>query len=172
MTTLDPYLKRKAEVLSERRRELDKNPSAGVAQLKVSSYVAGITGLRPVKMGEYIVNTDSAPGLAGHSLGPSSPELLLGALASCLAHTYVLQAALHDLSLDHVAIEVSGSLNMADAVNPDNSKIIAIEDLGFRADIQSTCDNDVIEDLHDRVDRACAVLNTIRSAHPVARHVD
>ena len=60
--------------------------------IKAVSWVAGITGARPVKMGEIQFVTDSAPGLAGHALGPTAPEMLLGALASCLVHTYLIQA--------------------------------------------------------------------------------
>ncbi len=169
MTTLDPYLKRKAGILAQRRRELADNPDDGVAGLKASCYVAGITGIRPVKMGDYTVNTDSGPALAGHSLGPSSPELLLGALASCLAHTYVLQAALHDVSLDHVGIEVTGELNLADAVNPNNTRIIAIENLKYHTDIRSGVDASTVTALHAQVEQACAVLNTIRASQQVTR---
>ena len=75
-------------------------------RLKASSHVAGNTGVRPVKMGEYIVISDSAPGLAGNSLGPSSPEMLLGALASCLIHTYLLQASLLAIPLDNVEVTI------------------------------------------------------------------
>lgn len=170
MSDLDTYLKRKASILTERREQLHDNPDAGFAQIKASSYVAGITGIRPVTMGDYVVNTDSAPGLAGHSLGPSSPELLLGALASCLAHTYVLQAALHDVSLQQVSVEVTGALNMADAINPSNDRTIAIENLGFRANIQSDAADATMQKLHSDVERACAVLNTLRAAHTVTRH--
>lgn len=167
MTDLEAYLKRKATILGERRKELAGK--SGVAEISASSYVAGITGLRPVKMGDYTVTTDSGPALAGHALGPSSPEMLLGALASCLAHTYVLQAALHDISLEHVQITVTGSLDMADAINPQNEKNIAIDNLGFSADVRSSADASVLSKLDADVERACAVLNTLRSAHTVVR---
>jgi len=169
MSTLDPYLKRKAGILEQQRQQLADNPDNGIALLRASSYVAGITGIRPVKMGEYTVNTDSGPALAGHGLGPSSPELLLGALASCLAHTYVLQASLHSISLDHVGIEVTGELNLADAVNPDNTSTISIDNLSYRADVKSSADAKVLTRLHELVERACAVLNTIRIAQQVTR---
>jgi len=169
MTDLDIYLKRKAAVLAERREQLADDPGAGLAQIKASSYVAGITGIRPVKMGDYVVNTDSAPGLAGHSLGPSSPELLLGALASCLAHTYVLQAALHDVPLRHVSVEVTGTLNMAEAIDPLNQQKIAIENIGFNANVQSDAEQNEMNRLHANVETACAVLNTLRAAQTVTR---
>lgn len=170
MANLDEYMNRKAAILAQRHSELTANPGTGVAELTVTSHVAGITGLRPVKMGEYTVVTDSGPALAGHSLGPSSPEMLLGALASCLTHTYVLQAALHDIQLDHVEVEVKGTLDMADAVNPENKKTIAIENISYRANVTSSRDASKLGELDDLVQTGCAVLNTIQHSHTVRRH--
>jgi len=170
MPNLDEYLARKSSVLRERHEELSAKPGTGVAELTVTSHVAGITGLRPVTMGNYTVVTDSGPALAGHSLGPSSPEMLLGALASCLTHTYVLQAALHDIQLDHVDVEVKGSLDMADAVNPANSKPIMIDGLSYRANVTSSRDSERLAELEQLVQTGCAVLNTIRHSQEVRQH--
>jgi len=170
MANLDEYLARKSAVLRERHEELSANPGTGVAELTVTSHVAGITGLRPVTMGNYTVVTDSGPALAGHSLGPSSPEMLLGALASCLTHTYVLQAALHDIALDHVEVEVKGSLDMADAVNPSNDKVISVTGISYRASVTSSRDSTRMDELEQRVQTGCAVLNTIRNSQEVGQH--
>jgi hypothetical protein len=39
------------------------------------------------------VISDSEADFAGYDLGPSSPELQLGVLGSCLTHTFLIQAA-------------------------------------------------------------------------------
>lgn len=70
--------------------------------------MAGNTGARPVKIGGTLFITDSAPALAGHALGPTARELLLGALAS-LVHTYLIQAVLLELPIDGVEVEVRGA---------------------------------------------------------------
>ena len=147
MSALAPYLQRKAEVLAQRRAHFQEQPEAALVRLKATSYVAGNTGVRPVKMGDYIVISDSAPGLAGHSLGPSSPEMLLGALASCLVHTYLLQATLLTLPLDHVELE----------------------GLSYTPTVTSSASVAEIEQLHAAVEQACAVLNTLRSPMEVTR---
>ena len=120
-------------------------------------------------MGDYIVVTDSAPGLAGHSLGPTSPELLLGALASCLAHTYVLQAALRNIALDSVEIKTSGRVNFAQVVDPANTGDIAMQQIRYVADIRSPEGAARMATLHAEVEKACVVLNTIRHASTVSR---
>src|SRR5689334_2989752 len=113
MSILDPYLQRKAEVLAARQSDFTAQPEKAFVNISAVSKVAGITGARPTKVGEFSILTDSAPGLAGHALGPTAPEMLLGALASCLVHTYLIQATLMNLSLDHVEVEIKGRLDMS-----------------------------------------------------------
>jgi hypothetical protein len=79
MAKLDNYLERKAVALADRKQDWTTNPEKAVATIKASSKVAGITGTRPTTMGNHhTIISDSAPALAGHSLGPTSPEMLLG----------------------------------------------------------------------------------------------
>ncbi|MEX1019739.1 MAG: OsmC family protein [Litorilinea sp.] len=170
MSELQPYLTRKAQVLAQRRTELQADPSAAKVRLTVSSEVAGNTGVRPVQMGAYRIASDSAPGLAGHSLGPSSPEMLLGALASCLVHTYLLQAALLDIPLDHIAIEVEGALDMTGVVGLPANGPIALESLAYTPTVRTGATAAQQAQLHAAVEQTCAVLNTLRSPMTVTAH--
>lgn len=169
MALLDSYIERKAKVLAQRREDLTANPEAAFVPLKATSHAAGITGVRPVQMGQYIVISDSAPGLAGHSLGPSSPEMLLGALASCLVHTYLLQATLLDIPLDGVEIEVTGGLDMTAVVGLPSDAPIRLERLAYAPTVASPAGPEEIERLHAAVEETCAVLNTLRSPMEVVR---
>lgn len=169
MSKLDPYLQRKAEVLAQRREHFRENPASALVQLKASSHVAGNTGVRPVKMGEYIVISDSAPGLAGYSLGPSSPEMLLGALASCLVHTYLLQATLLAIPLDHIEVVIEGALDMTGVVGLPSAGPIKLEGLRYTPTATSAASAEQIEQLHQAVEQTCAVLNTLRSPMEVVR---
>ena len=134
MAALDSYIERKAGVLAQRREQFTANPEGALVRLKATSHVAGNTGVRPVKMGDYIVISDSAPGLAGHSLGPSSPEMLLGALASCLVHTYLLQATLLGIPLDNVEVVIEGALNMAPVVGLPQTRTDQVGRIELHAD--------------------------------------
>lgn len=171
MSKLAPYLQRKGEVLAQRRDHFRENPEAALVRLKATSHVAGNTGVRPVKMGDYIVISDSAPGLAGHSLGPSSPEMLLGALASCLIHTYLLQATLLEISLDHVEVVVEGVLDMTGVVGLPAQGPLKLEGLSYTPTVTSTATSEQIDQLHTAVEQTCAVLNTLRSPMEVVRQV-
>lgn len=169
MAALDSYIERKAKVLAQRREDFGANPEAAFVPLKATSHAAGITGVRPVQMGDYIVISDSAPGLAGHSLGPSSPEMLLGALASCLVHTYLLQATLLGIPLDGVEIEVTGGLDMTGVVGLPSDAPIRLERLAYAPTVASPASPADIKRLHDAVEETCAVLNTLRSPMEVIR---
>ncbi len=169
MALLDSYIERKAKVLAQRREDFTARPESAFVPLKATSHAAGITGVRPVQMGQYIIISDSAPGLAGHSLGPSSPEMLLGSLASCLVHTYLLQATLLEIPLDSVEVEITGGLDMTGVVGLPTDKAIRLERLAYTPTVVSPADAATIDRLHATVERTCAVLNTLRSPMEVVR---
>lgn len=169
MSKLESYLTRKAGVLAQRRTDFTSDPTAAVVQVKASSKVAGITGARPTRMGETVWVTDAAPGLAGHALGPSAPEMLLGALASCLVHTYLIQAALLGIPLDHVEVEASGSLDLTGVVGLAYHEPPRMAQICYSAAVESSADADTIQKLHDLVEQTCPVLNTVRYPVEVKR---
>lgn len=169
MAKLESYLARKAAVLAERRADFTANPAAAVVKLKATAHVAGNTGVRPIRMGDYVVISDSAPGLAGHSLGPTAPEMLLGALASCLVHTYLLQAALLDIPLDSVEVEINGAFNLAGAVGMSQPEPLKLESISYKPMLVSSAPAEAIQQLHAAVEHTCAVLNTLRSPMEVVR---
>lgn len=169
MAQLDSYLEHKAKVLATRRDELNADPETSLVELSARSHIAGNTGIRPILMGDYIINSDSGPGLAGHALGPSSPELALGALASCLVHSYLLQAAIRDIAIDHVEIEVTGAIDMAPVVGIGDDVEISLQNLKYKPIVQSPAPQAEIDKLHAEVERTCAVLNTFRRPQVVQR---
>ena len=71
------------------------------------------SGARRVTIRDFAFVSDSGPGFGGGSLGPSSPELLLGVLASCLTHTYLIGAAFKGVPLDSVRVRMEADNNDA-----------------------------------------------------------
>lgn len=169
MAKLDAYLTRKAQVVAERQAGWTASPESALLTLKASSKVAGITGARPIQMGEHKVLSDSATGLAGHALGPTAPELLLGALASCLVHTYLIQAALMNIALDDVQVEVTGRLDMAGAVAIEGAALPLISPISYQAHIEADATPAQIQAMHDAVETGCPVLLTLRQPVQVSR---
>jgi uncharacterized OsmC-like protein len=169
MSKLASYFTRKAEALAARQADWTANPAAGVIDVKAVSSVAGITGARPTRMGQHTVLTDSAPGLAGHALGPTAPEMLLGSLASCLVHTYLIQATLLNIPLDHVEVEVSAKLDMKGAVGMPVTAATLLANIQYKPRVESSASPETIEALHQAVDETCPVLNTLRAPRDIRR---
>lgn len=170
MAQLDDYLQRKSAAMAARTAEWTATPEAAHVRITASSALAGNSGARPTHMGAvgYIVS-DSAPGLAGNALGPTAPEMLLGALASCLVHTYVIQAVLLQVPLDNVRVEISGSLDMADVIGLHPEARPMIENIEYVAYIESTASDKAIGWLHAAVEQCCPILNTLRQPGTVTR---
>lgn len=166
---LQPFLERKTQVIADRQRDFSASPEKAIGQLSARSWVGGITGTRPIRMGEYTIISDSGPGLGGNSLGPTSPEMLLGALASCLVHTYLIQAALLDIPLDQVEIEVKAELDYAPVIGLPASALPQLQRIRYEPNVTSTASAEAIEMMHKAVEASCPVLNTLRLPSPVER---
>jgi uncharacterized OsmC-like protein len=169
MAKLDAYISRKAEALAARQSDFRANPEAGIISISASSKVAGITGARPTRMGDITLVSDSAPGLAGHALGPTAPEMLLGALASCLVHTYLIQATLLNIPLDHVEIEAAARLDMSGVVGLPYQTPPCLQDITYMAHVTSAAPEADIQRMHAVVEATCPVLNTVRMPVDVRR---
>lgn len=107
---LPPYLERKRELVDAYREQL-RGPDAGPVPLRATVTVAAGSGVRPIRMRDHLVISDAGAVIGGYGLGPTAPELLLGALASCLAHSAVVIAADYGIALDELTVEVSGQLD-------------------------------------------------------------
>lgn len=170
MGKLQEYLKRKAQAMTTRRLSWAEQPETAHITIQASSSLAGVTGARPTRMGESVVISDSAPGLAGHALGPTAPEMLLGALASCLVHTYVIQAVVMNLDLESVRVDVEGRLDMRPAIGMDVSPPSPIQPITYYAHLEvSDATDEEIQALHEAVERTCPVLLTLRHPVPISR---
>lgn len=169
MSALDYYLERKSAVLEQRRADFTAVPEKATVRIKAKAWVAGNTGARPVKMGETLFITDSASALAGNALGPTAPEVLLGALASCLVHTYLIQSVLMNIPIDGVEIEVHGAVPMGGVVGLPYDRLPQMEEISYTANVLTSVSADELERMHQAVEETCPVLNTVRYPTPVTR---
>ena len=127
----------------------------------------GRSGVCRIRVRDFPVVTDSPPDFAGYDLGPSSPELVLGALGSCLTHSWLIQAAAHDVPIDALEVEVRGTID-ARAGRPGFDHVpVYPHDIAYTVNVVSPADRPSIERLDAAVDRACPILNLIRSPQTV-----
>lgn len=159
MPNLADYIQFKSEQLATLRDTL-RAPEARPSELVATARVAGGSGVRPVHVREFTIVTDSAPALAGYNLGPTAPELLMSALASCLAHTFLIVAASRGVAYETLEVEVRGSidfrgvLEVADVPTRPN-------DISYEARICSTLDAATLVEIQRDVERLCPVLQAL-----------
>src|SRR6202167_3226349 len=110
LSTLIEYLDQKRRALLERRARI-ADGRLGPVSLKASATEEGRSGVRRIRVRDFQVLTDSPPDFAGYDLGPSSPELQLGVLGSCLNHSYLIQAAALEVPIDSIEVEVEAIID-------------------------------------------------------------
>jgi len=126
--------------------------------------------VRPVQVREFTLVTDSAPALAGYNLGPSAPELLLSALASCLAHTLMIVAATHAIPISSLELTVTGEIDFRAVLEVDPSLASSPQKLAWEARMHSTAP-ERIDFLRAEVERLCPVLQALTRPLAVAGRV-
>lgn len=159
-TNLPEYQSYKEERLAALRTTL-KETAAPPAALTVTARVAGGSGVRPVQVREFTIVTDSGPALAGHNLGPTAPELLLTALASCLAHTFLIVGINQGLTFNKIEVEVRGTIDFRGILEVDSSAPIAPQDITYEARLGINAGAEQLTRLQFEVERLCPVLQAI-----------
>lgn len=129
--------------------------------------VEGRSGIRRIRIRDFQVLSDSLPDYAGLDLGPASPELQLGALGSCIAHTTLICAAAKEIPLDSLEVKVMavGDLRAGAPDFPDFP--VEPQQIGYMLKIGSTAPEKLLGELHDDVDAKCPVLALLRGSQDV-----
>ncbi len=171
MSTLSDYLAFKATRMAALREKLAA-PEATPSPLRVVARVAGGSGVRPVSIREFTVVTDSAPALAGYNLGPTSPELLLASLASCLAHTFLIVAVNRGARFDSLEVEVNGTIDFRGVLEVGEGAPVPPSGLTYVARLAGDVSDDEIERIRTEVERLCPVFRALIEPLPVRGRVE
>jgi len=167
MSSLPDYLTLKRERMTTLREQL-RTAEAPAIPISATARVAGGSGVRPLQVREFTIISDSAPALAGYNLGPTAPELLLSALASCLAHTYLVVAVNHGLTYEALEVEVRGCIDYRGVLEVDPATPIPPQELSYEARLTSAASAEQLERLQADVERLCPVLQALRQPLTVA----
>ncbi|MCJ2142633.1 OsmC family protein [Methylobacterium sp. E-066] len=161
MADIDTYLDEKRRALAARDARIRRG-EAGPVPLTARATVEGGSGVRRIGIRRHAIVSDSAPDFAGFDLGPGSPELQLGVLGSCLAHTILIQAALQEVPITSLEVEVTGTFDPRAGADGFEDIPVHPQDLAYTVQINSPADPAVIEALQVRVEKACPILNLLR----------
>ena len=110
MSTLNEYLGEKRQAIAARRSCIAAGEGVPMT-LTARVRAEGRSGIRRIRIRDFQVISDSEADFAGYDLGPSSPELQLGVLGSCLTRTFLIQAATLGVPLDSLELEITGIID-------------------------------------------------------------
>ncbi|MFN3007431.1 OsmC family protein [Mycolicibacterium wolinskyi] len=148
-----------------RSRLVEQIRSGGTDPVGISARVtvAGATGVRRIVIRQHQVISDSSPDYAGYDLGPTSPELQLGVLGSCIAHTVLIHAAERGVLLDSVDVDVNAELDPRGGVDGFDDATKQPTNLRYVVHVESPAAAAEVQALIAHVDAVCPVLNLIRT---------
>jgi uncharacterized OsmC-like protein len=170
MSTLNEYLGEKRQAIAASKSRIaagESGPMALAAQVRAE----GRSGIRRIRIRDFQVISDSEANFAGCDLGPSSPELQLGVLGSCLTHTFLIQAATLGVPLDSLELEVTGIMDPR-AGSPGFEDVpIHPHEIRYAVSIASSAAPVEIGALREAVERNCPILNLLRQPQAIAGEV-
>ncbi|MBN8938622.1 MAG: OsmC family protein [Rhizobiales bacterium] len=171
MTHLNDYLIEKRAAVLARKARIEKG-ELGPQPITAKVSAEGRSGIRRIRIRDFQVVTDSPPDFAGYNLGPSSPELQLGVLGSCLTHSYLIQAAIHKVPIEALEVEVTGTIDGRGS-HPDFPQVpVHPHDLSYTVRIVSSASAKVIASLEEAVERFCPILNLLKKPQAISGSID
>lgn len=165
--SLPEYLERK-KALADAYRDQLRQPDAAPVPLRATVTVAAGTGVRPVRVRDHTVVTDAGAALGGYGLGPTAPELLLGALASCLAHSALVIAADRGVALEQLEIEVTGLLDYRGTLAVDDAAVVPPTGLAYTLRLGGAVADEELAAIEADIARLCPVLLALTRPTAVA----
>jgi uncharacterized OsmC-like protein len=171
MTNLNDYLVHKRQALAERKARLESG-ALQATPLAARVSAEGRSGIRRIRIRDFQVVTDSPPDFAGYDLGPSSPELQLGVLGSCLTHSYLIQAALLQVPVETLEVELSGRLDPRSGRPGFEEVPVYPHDLSYIVHIVSSASEADIARLKAEVERFCPILNLLKQPQSIRAEID
>jgi uncharacterized OsmC-like protein len=166
------------EAFKELDRKVRENPALGKRTVKVrSTWRRGTKAV--VEVGEhftggnrvtpptrrFVMMTDAPPGLGGVDSGPAAIEVALMALAGCLTSGVAANAALFDVPIDALDIEMEGDLDLRGLLGHDKTVRSGFSDIRYTVTIQSPAAEDKVRRCKETIDRKSPVGDTL--ANPV-----
>ena len=118
------------------------------------------------RAGECRLVLDQPPAIGGGARGPRPGEVLLMALASCQEHTYRVHAALLDIALDDINVELEGVVDSRGFLG-DERVVPGFSEVRGTVTIRASASDADLARLQEAVDRHCPVLDDLRRPVPV-----
>jgi uncharacterized OsmC-like protein len=111
------------------------------------------------------VGVDEPAALGGSDTAANPAEVLLGAVGTCMAIGYALNAAARGIELRHLAIELDGDIDLTAFAGFDDAANPGYSDIRVHVEVDTDAPSDAVQALHEHVVRTSPIYSTV--ARPV-----
>jgi uncharacterized OsmC-like protein len=166
------------EGFKELDRKIRENPALGKRTVKVrSTWKRGTKAV--IEIGEhytdgsrvtprtrhFVIMMDAPAGLGGVDSGPAGIEVALVALAGCLTSGVATNAALFDVPIDGLEIDMEGDIDLRGMLGHDKTVRSGFSDIRYTVTVQSPASEEKVRKCKETIDRKSPVGETL--ANPV-----
>lgn len=117
-----------------------------------------------VDLGRALYAAQAHPGVGGEGAGACSGDLLLGALAACAQLTTQMVAEAMGIPTERINVTVEGDLDLRGTLGMDPGVPVGFAAIRMHVDIvapEATADQ--LAALHEKAEKYCVVLSTLRT---------
>jgi organic hydroperoxide reductase OsmC/OhrA len=167
MSGLSEYLVQKRQALLALRAN---SRAKGYPRSAVTARVTaeGRSGVRRIRLGDFQILSDSGYHYAGYHLGPSSAQLQLGVLGSCLTHIFLVKAAELEIPLDSLEVQVHGEIDPRGGEPEFPDAVVEPQNITYEVLVAAPSASDAdLERLHKEAQQASLILNLLRNPQEV-----
>jgi len=135
-----------------------------MTQVTLTEWSAGGNRMTPPAR-RFTIMVDEPPDLGGGDAAPFPIEVLLAALAGCVTNATATNAALFDVPIDGIELDMEAHMDARGFMGHDKSVRNGVTDINYTVTIQSPAPEDKVRKCKETIDRKSAVRDTL--ANPV-----
>jgi len=115
----------------------------------------------------FSLQIDEPEQLGGTDEGPNPVELVLAAFGTCQEIIYSAYAAVLNIPLNSINVDVRGTLNLKGFFGLDEKVPAGFEEISYTTSIDSPASSEQLEQLSNIVEKHCPVLDILTRKIPV-----
>ena len=160
--------------MKEMDRKVRENPALGKRTVKLrSTWQRGVKALVEIGAQEilgkaatpptrrFFVTMDAPAGLGGVDAAPTAAESVLAALAGCLTSGIAANAALFNVPIEALSVEMEADIDFRGVLGHDKSVRNGFTDIRYSVTIQSPAPEEQVRRCKETIDRKSPVADTL-----------
>ena len=160
--------------MKELDRKVRENPALGKRTVKLrSTWQRGVKALVEIGSQEvlgkaavpptrrFFITMDAPAGLGGVDAAPTAAEAVLAAFAGCITSGIAANAALFDVPIEALSVEMEADIDFRGVLGHDKSVRNGFSDIRYAVTIQSPAPEDKVRRCKETIDRKSPVGDTL-----------